>query len=111
MSSSEEEDDAEGGTNQNDDGVMEVRDDKEVAHLSLNLMAGLSSPHTVKVKGLIRVVVLIDGGATHNFIDKEWVASLKLPTSNTEDYGVILRAEGSIQPPEFAKEWSSLLLI
>ncbi|KAA0036837.1 E3 ubiquitin-protein ligase RGLG2 [Cucumis melo var. makuwa] len=73
-----EEGDTEGETNQNDDGVVEVRDDKEVAHFSLNLMAELSSPQTVKVKGLVKgleVVALVDGGATHNFIDKELVTS------------------------------------
>lgn len=101
----EEEGDTEGETNQNDDGVVEVRDDKEVAHFSLNLMAELSSPQTVKVKGLVKgleVVALVDGGATHNFIDKELVASRKLPTSNTED---------PFRALEFEKEWSSLLLI
>lgn len=51
---------------------------KEVAHLSLNSLAGINSPRTMNVKGNIRrreVVVLIDGGATHNFIDEDSVAS------------------------------------
>lgn len=43
----------------------------DVAEVSLNLVVGLTSPHTKKIKGVIdekEVVVLIDFGATHNFI-------------------------------------------
>lgn len=46
----------------------------EVANLSLQLMVGLSSPKTMKVRREIEgqgVVFLIDSGATHNFIYEE----------------------------------------
>lgn len=34
------------------------------------------------------VVVLIDSGATHNFITSDLVSQLQLPVSQTEHYGV-----------------------
>lgn len=47
----------------------------EIVELSINSMVGLSSPKTMKVKGTIaqqHVVVVIDCGATNNFI---WYSS------------------------------------
>lgn len=43
----------------------------EVVELSINSLVGLSSPKTMKVTGRIaqqEVVVMIDYGASHNFI-------------------------------------------
>lgn len=45
-----------------------------VTKVSLNSVIGLSNPKTMKLKGLIRdneVIVMIDPGATHNFISLE----------------------------------------
>lgn len=69
-------------------------------------MAGLNSPRTLKVKGSIqgcKVVVLIDGGATHNLIDENLVGSLQLPIAVTKGYGVVLKASGSIQATGICK--------
>ena len=39
------------------------------------------------------VVVLIDNGATHNFITDDLVQDLQLPVSQTEHYGVQMGME------------------
>lgn len=70
-----------------------------MANLSLSSMAGFSSPKTIKVKGMIKgceVVVLIDGGATQNFIAEELVADLQLLVSPMEGYSVVLGIDGSV---------------
>lgn len=57
--------------------------------VSLNSVAGLSSPKTMKLKGRIKeqpVVTLIDPGATHNFISSSLVTKLGLPLHNTVPY-------------------------
>ena len=49
---------------------------EEVVELSMNSVVGLTAPQTMKLRGDIKghpVVVLIDGGATHNFIATELV--------------------------------------
>ena len=59
----------------------------------LNSVVGLTSPKMLKLAGEInnqKVVVLIDSGASHNFISNELVSVLKLPITNTEPYRVIL---------------------
>lgn len=44
---------------------------EEVAEVALHSMVGVGSPKTIKLRGYIgatEVNVLVDGGATHNFI-------------------------------------------
>ncbi|XP_048627868.1 uncharacterized protein LOC125596911 [Brassica napus] len=80
--------------------MTEMRDSEEeefteVAELSVNSVVGLSSPHTIKLKGRVageEVVVLIDSGATHNFISEELVKKLSIPRSTTKGYGVMVGA-------------------
>ncbi|KAL2469553.1 Ty3-gypsy retrotransposon protein [Abeliophyllum distichum] len=65
----------------------------EVVELSLNSVVGLTPPRTMKVKGKIaaqEVVILIDCGASHNFISTELVQKLGLPRTATNGYGVIM---------------------
>ncbi|XP_038904464.1 uncharacterized protein LOC120090832 [Benincasa hispida] len=74
--------------------------DHEAAELSLNSLARIDSPRTIKVRGAIGdkdVVVLIDSGASHNFIDKELVSSLKLPQMPTTSYGIMLGIGTSVR--------------
>ncbi|KAA0060520.1 snRNA-activating protein complex subunit 4 [Cucumis melo var. makuwa] len=61
--------------------------------LSINSVVGLTNPGTMKVKGRIgeeEVVILIDCGATHNFIAEKLITKLGLTLQETPNYGVIL---------------------
>ena len=71
--------------------------------VSLNSVVGLTAPRTMKLLGSIlghEVVVLIDSGASHNFLSSEVVAKLGLPLSPTSAYGIqmgsgqAIRSEG-----------------
>lgn len=90
-----DEDDAGTEEERNDEGTGEVTlDTTEIENpieVSLNSVAGFSSPKTMKLQGWIMgqsVVTLIDPGATHNFIATSLVDKLKLPVKDTEPYGV-----------------------
>ena len=61
--------------------------------LSLSSMVGLSTPHLRNIQGRIRdpeVVVLIDSGASHNFIADALVKELGLSVASTKDSEVVL---------------------
>ena len=63
----------------------------QIVEVSLNSVVDLTSPKTMKLLGSVlerEVVVLIDSGATHNFITADLVSALQLPVSQTEQYGV-----------------------
>jgi hypothetical protein len=54
---------------------------KEFPEISLNAITGTPSPKTMRIVGVIRfhrVIVLIDSGSTHNFVDSKLAASLGL---------------------------------
>ena len=66
---------------------------KDVVELSLNSVVGLTTPGTMKIKGTIRskkVIILVDSGATHNFLSLELVQQLALPLTTTTSYGVMM---------------------
>ncbi|XP_031745972.1 uncharacterized protein LOC116406393 [Cucumis sativus] len=68
-------------------------EDQAIVELSINSVVGLTNPGTMKVRGKIKdreVIILIDCGATHNFISDKVVQELSLPTKTTSHYGVIL---------------------
>lgn len=61
--------------------------------VSLNSVIGFTSPHTMKLRsniGGFDIVVLIDSGATHNFISQELVERLGLFVSKTGYVGVMM---------------------
>ena len=67
--------------------------DQELVELSMNLVVGLTSPKTIKLKGKVcgkEVVVLIDPGATHNFVSYALVKQLEIRLDETGGYGVLL---------------------
>lgn len=56
--------------------------------ISLNSVLGINTPKTLKMKGNIlgkEVVVMIDPGATHNFISLATVSKLSIPLTPQED--------------------------
>ena len=72
----------------------------EVIKLSMNSIVGLTTPQTMKLRGHIEgqpVVVLVDGGTTHNFITLELVQRLSLPRTETTGYGVIMGTGMAVQ--------------
>lgn len=75
---------------ENAEAMVEV---SPVVELSLNSVAGLTAPGTFKIKGMVEdreIVVMIDCGATHNFIPLKLVEELNIPTTETTNYGVIM---------------------
>ena len=68
--------------------------------LSLSSMVGLSTPHSLKIRGKIRdrdVVVLIDSGGSHNFISTALVEELGLPMVSIKEFGGILGIRAEIR--------------
>ena len=63
----------------------------EAAEISLNLVVGISTPTTMKLQGRIEgqeVVVLIDCGASHNFISL--VQKLGIHSIGSHCFGVLM---------------------
>ena len=63
----------------------------ETPQLSMNSIMGFTSRRSLKVWGSIndnKVIVLIDCGATHNFISKKLVEKLQLEVEDTPSYVV-----------------------
>lgn len=68
-----------------------VEEEGEVAEISISSMMGISSSKTIKFMGTIHgeeVVVLIDSGATHNFVSTEVMKKLNLPIDSAKAYNV-----------------------
>lgn len=68
--------------------------------LAINSFVGLNNLRTMKVKRKIKetkVVVLIDCGATHNFIAENLMSTLSLPMKKTSHYGVILGSRAAVK--------------
>lgn len=64
-----------------------------MAEVSLNSVSGLTPPRTMKVRGKIgdrEVVVLIDSGATHNFLSTDIVDELTIIVTDSGPVGVKL---------------------
>ncbi|XP_038907170.1 uncharacterized protein LOC120092972 [Benincasa hispida] len=83
-----------------EDEIAELSTEDEIVELSLNSFAGIDSPKTVKLMGTVgdnNVVVLIDSGATHNFIDDQLVSTLNLPCSPTSSCGIMLGTGKSVR--------------
>lgn len=56
------------------------------AGISLNSVVGIDNPRTMKLEGTIKgnkVIVMIDPGATHNFISPDIIRRFELPVEST----------------------------
>ncbi|KAA0038303.1 transposon Tf2-1 polyprotein isoform X1 [Cucumis melo var. makuwa] len=82
-------------------GRIEVNEDiTTVVELSINSVVGLNDSGTMKVRGKLlgeEVIILIDCGATHNFVSEKLVKKLILPIKETTHYGVILGSRAAVQ--------------
>ncbi|KAL0548488.1 hypothetical protein IC582_012941 [Cucumis melo] len=77
-----------------------------MVELSLNFVVGLTAPGTFKIKGRVEdreIVIMVDCGATHNFISLKLVESLNLPMAAITNYGVIMGSEKAVQGREMCK--------
>ncbi|KAL4564788.1 hypothetical protein LXL04_028859 [Taraxacum kok-saghyz] len=79
------------GEDEGKQALHEPQEKPELAEVTLNSVAGLSSPKTMKLEGRVweqPVITLVDPGATHNFIFDALVERLGLPVTDTGAYGV-----------------------
>lgn len=70
--------------------AMEVA---ENVQLALRSVYGFSAPRTMKMKGIVggkEAIVLIDCGATHNFIHQKLADELNLQVAETLNYGIVV---------------------
>lgn len=75
----------------NEDVLPEATDDTEthstlISQISLNAMEGSPTPQTFRLFGSVnrhRVVILVDGGNSHNIVQTRMARFLNLPTSPT----------------------------
>ena len=87
-------------------GDGEEEDTAEVAEISMNSVVGLSSPRTMKLKGRMgkeEVVILIDSGASHNFVSEKLMRKMGVTLTETASYevlvagGVRVRGKGVVE--------------
>ena len=82
-----------------------------LSEVSLNSVLGLTSPKTFKMKGSVLghdVVVMVDPGATHNFISLSTVEKIGIPVVSTKEFGVTL---GTGDPVKGFGECKDVLLV
>lgn len=97
-----------------DDNEEEIEDDNSAsqsegvtAEVSLNSVFGISNPKTMKLSGRIEgkeVVVMIDPGATHNFISLKTVEDVGIKVLKSDGFGVSLENGDSIHGTGICKE-------
>jgi hypothetical protein len=79
------------------DGEMNVLSLLQLGQLS---QKGVSKPQSIQLKGIIQevpIVILVDSGATHNFIDKRLVQKMGWPADNTKSICIRLGDGSRVQ--------------
>ena len=97
----ENESEAIGGEDSNElQEMAEATNEKEeLVGLELHSMAGLTGEKSMKIRGRIgdrEVIVLVDSGATRNFVSTKIVQELQLPVTEDRGFGVVV-AGGEIR--------------
>ncbi|KAJ9546382.1 hypothetical protein OSB04_018925 [Centaurea solstitialis] len=91
---SQEEDEREEYNNlEEEESALNTTEIGQKVEVHLNSVVGISNPKTMKSVGAIgvqRVVVLIDSGATHNFISKELVKQQRVKVEDTNECTITL---------------------
>jgi len=68
--------------------------------ISLHALLGISSPHTLKIKGYIKnrsVVVLIDSGSTHNFIHRRLADEIHWFVRHVSNFQILITNGGTMK--------------
>jgi predicted aspartyl protease len=100
LSDSEEEEEAEKVQDNEQDKSTDEKPHEEVKSGAITTLLSVPRFHTFRIHGVVqgqRVTVLIDGGATHNFIDSALVAKRGIPTVDFEGFDVVV-AGGRVMP-------------
>ncbi|RVW92477.1 hypothetical protein CK203_042670 [Vitis vinifera] len=72
-------------------GDIEEKEDNDELEISLHAMAGSPAPQTMQIHGVINqqsLIVLIDSGSTHNFIEERLAEKLGLTCNREERFNV-----------------------
>ena len=78
------------------DGDYDTAVEEEQPHQNnskIDVLSGVPRFHTLRLKGVLqgqKITVLVDGGATHNFIDSALAKRRKLPTDPFEGFTVVI---------------------
>lgn len=75
--------------------------------VSLNSVIGLTNPKTMKLLGRINnheVVVMVDPGATHNFLSLATIEKVRIPVTGSAEFGVSLGDRQAVRGTGICKE-------
>ena len=75
------------------DDSQEMPSPEDIPEISFHAIAGAEHPQTLRVMGNLRnksVIVLIDKGSTHNFIDQVVVTKFGLPVNQSKQFQVMV---------------------
>jgi hypothetical protein len=73
--------------------LLEPVEEDVIPEISFHAMTGTEHPQTMHVIGQLKnkkVILLIDGGSTHNFIDEAIVSKLALPVNREKKFQVMV---------------------
>lgn len=82
--------------------------EEEFPEISFHAIAGTEHPQTIRVRGTLKnreLMILIDGGSTHNFIDQAVVTRFGLPMEQNKKFHVMVTNKEKI---EYASQCQSV---